>query len=86
MYKIARIAKDVRVLSGRNPKRIAPSTSSRNAEALAAEPESRITPQDQAEWTKGTIEDRVMEGHRLAQTVEYRDLGSQNPAEITPRL
>jgi hypothetical protein len=26
----------------------------------------------------------VMEGHRLAQTVAYGDLGSQNPAPITP--
>ena len=25
-----------------------------------------------------------MEGHRLAQTVAYGDLGSQNPAPITP--
>ena len=29
----------------------------RNTEALAAELASRITPQDRAEWTKGTIED-----------------------------
>ena len=28
----------------------------------------------------GTIEDWVMEGHRLAQTVAYGDLGSGNPA------
>jgi hypothetical protein len=50
----------------------------RNPGALAAELESRITPQDRAEWTKGTIEDWVMEGHRLAQTVAYGDLGSEN--------
>jgi hypothetical protein len=56
----------------------------RNAEALAADLASRITPHDWAEWTKGTIEDWVMEGHRLAQTVAYGDLGSQNPAPITP--
>jgi hypothetical protein len=33
----------------------------RNPEALAADPESRITPQDRVQWTKGTIEDWVME-------------------------
>ena len=31
----------------------------------------------------GTIEDWVMEGHRLAQTVAYGDLDGQNPALIT---
>jgi hypothetical protein len=56
----------------------------RNPAALAAELESRITPQDRAEWQKGSIEDWVMEGHRLAQTVAYGDLGSENPAPITP--
>jgi hypothetical protein len=56
----------------------------RNAEALAADLESRITPQDRADWTKGTIEDWVMEGHRLAQTVAYGDLGSDDPAVIAP--
>jgi hypothetical protein len=56
----------------------------RNAEALAADLESRITPQDRVEWTKGTIEDWVMEGHWLAQTVAYGNLGSENPAVIGP--
>jgi len=56
----------------------------RNPAALAAELESRITPQDQAEWQKGSIEDWVMEGHRLAQTVVYGDLSNENPAPITP--
>ena len=55
----------------------------RNPEALAAELESRITPQDRADWEKGTIEDWVMEGHRLAQTVAYGGLGNGNPAMIT---
>jgi hypothetical protein len=55
-----------------------------NPAALAAELESRITPQDQAEWQKGSIEDWVMEGHRLAQTVAYRKLTNENPAPITP--
>jgi len=56
----------------------------RVAEALAADLESRITPQDRAEWTKGTIEDWVLEGHRLAQSVAYGDLDSENPAVIGP--
>jgi hypothetical protein len=56
----------------------------RSPEALAAELESKIAPQDRAEWTKGTIEDWVLEGHRLAQTVAYGDLGNENPAPITP--
>ena len=55
----------------------------RSPEALAAELGSRITPQDRAEWTKGTIEDWVMEGHRLAKTVAYGDLSTENPARIT---
>jgi hypothetical protein len=56
---------------------------SRNQAAFAAELESRITPQDQAEWQKGSIEDWVMEGHRVAQTVTYGDLSNENPAPIT---
>jgi hypothetical protein len=55
---------------------------SRRPESLAAELESRITRQDQAEWVKGTFEDWVMAGHRLAQTVAYGDLGAENPAVI----
>jgi hypothetical protein len=55
----------------------------RNPAAFAAELESRITPQDRAEWQKGTIEDWVMEGHRLAQKVAYGDLSNENPAPIT---
>jgi hypothetical protein len=60
-----------------------PERANRNAKALAAELESRITPQDRAEWTKGTIEDWVLEGHRLAQTVAYGGLGTENPSPIT---
>jgi hypothetical protein len=55
----------------------------RDPEALAAQLESRITPQETADWAKGTLADWVMEGHRLAQTVAYGDLGSENPAPIT---
>ncbi len=54
-----------------------------NPAAFAAELESRITPHDQAEWQKGSIQDWVMEGHRLAQTVAYGNLSDGNPAPIT---
>src|SRR6516165_2465940 len=56
----------------------------RNPQALAAELERRITDQDRANWTKGGIDDWVMEGHALAQTVAYGDLGTENPAVISP--
>ena len=49
---------------------------------IVAELESRITPQDKAEWQKGSIEDWVMKAHRLAQTVAYGDLRNENPAPI----
>ena len=53
---------------------------SRNPAAL----KRRITSHDQAEWQKVSIEDWVMEGHRLAQTVAYGTLRNDNPASITP--
>ena len=56
----------------------------RNPAALAEELESQITPQDRAEWQKGSIEDWLMESHRLAQTVAYGDLSNDNPSPITP--
>jgi hypothetical protein len=34
-------------------------------------------------WVEGSVEDWAMEGHRLAQTVAYGNLGTQNPAPIT---
>jgi len=52
--------------------------------AIMADLESRITPRDEAEWQKGSIDDWVMEGHRLAQTVAYEHLSNENPAPITP--
>jgi hypothetical protein len=55
----------------------------RDPKALAAELERRITDQDRATWVKGSIEDWVIEGHRLAQSVAYRNLGTENPAPIT---
>ena len=55
----------------------------RNPEELAAELEAKITPQDRAEWAKGAIEDWVLEGHQLARSVAYGDLGNENPAPIT---
>jgi hypothetical protein len=33
---------------------------------------------------EGSIDDWVLEGRRLAQTVAYGDLGNENPAPITP--
>jgi len=55
----------------------------RNSQALAAGLERRITDQDRATWVKGSIEDWVLEGHRLAQTVAYGGLapriGRQSP-------
>jgi hypothetical protein len=45
--------------------------------------EAKITPQDRADWAKGTLEDWVLQGHRLAQRVAYGELGSENPAPIT---
>jgi len=52
-------------------------------EALAAQLERRITVQERANWVKGSTEGWVMEGDRLAQTVGYGNLGSQNPAPVT---
>jgi len=54
----------------------------RDPEALAAQLGRRITAQERASWVEGSIEDWAMEGHRLAQTVAYGNLGSQNPAPI----
>lgn len=56
----------------------------RNEQDLAAGLALHITNGDRAAWAKGSIEDWVLEGHRLAQTVAYGDLGSQNPAVIGP--
>ena len=56
----------------------------RDPEALAAQLERRITAQERASWVEGSIEDWVMEGQRLAQTVAYGNLGSQNPALSQP--
>jgi hypothetical protein len=56
----------------------------RNSAAFTAELESRITPQDKAEWQKGSIEYWVTEGRRLAQTIAYGDLSNENPTLLTP--
>jgi len=55
----------------------------RNEQDVAAELERQITDKGRAAWEKGSIEDWVLEGHRLAQTVAYGDLGSEDPAVIT---
>lgn len=49
----------------------------RSPEAPAAELEGHITAKDRAEWARGTIEDRVMDGHRLAQTEVLRGAGQR---------
>jgi hypothetical protein len=48
-------------------------------ESLAEELESRIKPEDRVTWDSGSIEDWVMQSHRLAQTVAYQDLGDERP-------
>lgn len=55
----------------------------RSAEVLAPQLESRITAQDRSQWVTGSLEDWVMQGHKLAQKIAYGDLGGQNPAPIT---
>ena len=55
----------------------------RNPDAFAVELESHVTAPDRTEWVKGSIEDWVLEGHKLAQCVAYGDLGNENPAPIT---
>jgi hypothetical protein len=49
-------------------------------EALAGDLESRITPQDRAEWTKGTIEDGVIEGSPIGS-----DRGLRRPGQSESR-
>lgn len=56
----------------------------RNERDLAAELARHITDEDRTAWTQGSIEDWALEGHRLAQTVAYGDLDSQNTAVIGP--
>jgi hypothetical protein len=57
---------------------------SRNGQDLAAEVRRQITVQDRAAWDKESIEGRIMEHHRLPQTVAYRDLGGENSAVVGP--
>ena len=59
------------------------SLNGRDPQALAAELERRITPQDLAEWERGSIEDWANEAHQLARAAAYGDLGNGNPAPIT---
>ncbi len=53
-----------------------------NPQQLAAELERRITRQERTAWEKGSIEDWVMESHRLDQKIVYPDLGTRTPATI----
>jgi hypothetical protein len=59
---------------------------SRNPEAPAGEPESRITAEDRAEWVKGSIDDWVLEGHRLARAVRLRRPGHERPGSHHRRI
>jgi len=52
--------------------------------ALAETIGRRITDRDRAAWDKGSVEDWVLEGHRLARTVAYQGLGNATPAVISP--
>ncbi len=54
----------------------------RNPEDLAARLEANSTDQDPAAWVQGGIEEWILEGHWLAQSVAYGDPGDQNPAAI----
>lgn len=56
----------------------------RNSQSLAEELEQQITPQDRAAWDRGSIDDWILQSHRLAQLVAYGDLGSQHPPVIGP--
>jgi nuclease S1 len=55
----------------------------RNHEVLAEQLKLHINPQDRTEWDTGCIEDWVLEGHRLDQTVVYGGLGGETSARIT---
>jgi hypothetical protein len=55
-----------------------------NPEQFAVELERQITPGDRRAWENGTIEDWILESHRLDQAVVYGDLGRKNPARIGP--
>jgi hypothetical protein len=57
----------------------------RSASSLAAELEEQITPQDKAAWERGSLEDWVLQSHRLARTVAYGDLGDRRPPIIGQR-
>jgi hypothetical protein len=45
---------------------------SRNPQQLAAQLEREITPFERAAWQQGTVEDWVLESHRVAETTAYR--------------
>lgn len=52
----------------------------RDPNTLAADLGRRITAQDLAAWRSGSLEDWVLESHRLAQTVAYRRRWALGPA------
>jgi hypothetical protein len=54
-----------------------------NDHALAEIIQRQITDADRTAWVKGSVEDWVLEAHRLAQTSAYQGLGSATPAVIS---
>jgi hypothetical protein len=54
----------------------------RDPRTLAARLERETTGQERQAWQSGTIEDWVMESHRLAQTVAYRRAWAFGPAVL----
>ena len=57
----------------------------RNPRELATDLEGQITPRERARWDKGSLADWALEGHRLAQSIAYGDLGAGDSLAVTPR-
>ncbi len=57
----------------------------RTASSLAGELEGQITPQDKAAGDRGSLDDWVLQSHRLARSVAYRDLGDERPPVLGQR-
>jgi len=54
-----------------------------NDQALAEIIRVKITDANRTAWAQGSVEDWILEAHRLARTTAYQGLGSANPAVIT---
>jgi hypothetical protein len=55
-----------------------------NAIEYAADLESTVNEEDKIAWGDGTIEERAMESHGIAQAMAYGPLGTKGPAVIGP--